>query len=445
MSPPERPEGGYLRTQHEGSRVGPSDRPKDASSSTRHEAGPAGAAAPAVELSVAQAVARLCDGLAPIDGTATVPLAQALGGVLAEDLIAPNDLPAFDNSAMDGYALRHADLAAGTPLREVGRSYAGHGHGGAVGAGECVRIMTGAPMPAGADTVVVSEDVDVQDGRVTVRSTPPPGANIRRRGEHIARGSVALATDTQLSGAAIALAAAVGAVSLPLRRTLRVGVLSTGDELVDPPQVLGAAGAYDANRPLLATACTRLGFAVEDLGICGDCAGDFTAALQRALAAGCDALLVSGGAAQGDADIVRQAGGVQFVALNIRPGRGIAWARLAQAPRPLLMLGLPGNVVAAFVMFHLVARPVLLHLAGARAQPLPRLQAPLAAAVTLRGGRIDYRRGRIDAMGRVDLLREQGSAMLRTLVEADCLVALGPAAHYPAGSIVDVIPLGLLV
>jgi molybdopterin molybdotransferase len=141
---------------------------------------------------------------------------------------------------------------------------------------------------------------------------------------------------------------------------------------------------------------------------------------------------------------VRQAGGVQFLPLNLRPGRGVAHARLQRGAQHLLLLGLPGNVVAAYVMFHLVARPVLLHLAGGRARPLPLLHAPLAAAATVRAGRIDYRRARLDAEGRIHLFQDQGSAMLRTVAEADCLVALGPAERYAAGALVDVIPLGLL-
>jgi molybdopterin molybdotransferase len=396
------------------------------------------------EFSRFEAVAQLCDGLPTVEGAVDVPLAQAARAVLAQDLPAPIDLPAFDNSAMDGYALRHADLADAAPLREAGRSYAGHGHAGWVEPGTCVRIMTGAPLPQGADTVVVFEDVDVIDGSIRVRVTPAPGANIRRRGEHVARGSVVLRAGSHLSDAGIALAASVGCERLAVRPRLRVGVLSTGDELADPPQPLAAAGSYDANRPLLRAGCAGLGFDVQDLGICGDCGSDFTTALERAFDAQCDALLISGGAAQGDADIVRQAGGVQFLPLNLRPGRGVAHARLQRGAQRLLLIGLPGNVVAAFVMFHLIARPVLLHLAGAWPRPLPRLRAPLAAATQVRGGRIDIRRGRIDHDGRVELLKEQGSAMLRTVVEADCLVELGPADRYAAGDLVDVIPLALL-
>lgn len=413
---------------------------------TRAQADGAASTAPAAarELSVAQAVGHLCEAAEPVAGLEDVPLAQAAGRILACDLACSIDLPRFDNAAMDGYALRHADLAGGAPLRELGRSLAGRGFDGEVCTGGCVRIMTGAPLPPGADTVVVLEDLAAGDGLVRVRVAPAPGANIRRRAEHLARGAVALRSGTRLSGAALGLAAAAGCATVCVRRRLRVGLLSTGDELADPPQPLSSAGSYDANRPLLQAACLRLGCEVHDLGICGDRGDEFDRAVERAFAAGCDVLLASGGAAQGDADVVRQAGGVHFLPLNIRPGRGLAHARLQREHRPLWLLGLPGNAVAAYVMFHLVARPLLLHLAGAAAEPLPRLRAPLAQATSVRGGRIDYRRGRIDGEGRVAPTRDQGSAMLRTVVEADCLIELGPAAHYAAGALVDVIPLRLL-
>jgi len=395
------------------------------------------------EMTVEQAIRHLCNSVPRLATGRSVAPGQAIARVLARDLASPLDLPAFDNSAMDGYAVRHADLAAGRILREVGHSYAGHGFVGRVEPGACVRIMTGAPMPDGADTVVVLENVDVADGKVTIGALPAAGANVRRKGEHVTRGDIALRAGTLLSAAEVALVASVGVARLRVLRRLRVGLLSTGDELADPPQPLVPAGSYDANRPLLHAASTRLGFEAIDLGICRDSGAAFGGAMDRAFDAHCDAIVISGGAAQGDADIVRQAGGVQFVPLNIRPGRGLAHARLRRGEAELTLLGLPGNVVAAFVMFHLVARSVLLHMAGAQVRPLPRLRAPLAVAATTRGGRVDYRRGRLAADGSVCLLRDQGSAMLRTLVEADCLVVLGPQDHHDAGAAVEVIPLGL--
>jgi molybdopterin molybdotransferase len=402
----------------------------------------------APELTLAQALAELAGELTPIDGAEIVTVADAWGRVLARDVVAAVDLPAFDNSAMDGYALRADDLQPGHWLHEIGRAHAGHGFGGRVETGTCVRIMTGAPLPAGADTVVMLEDVSVDGGTVRVERPPPRGANIRRRGEHLGRGAVVLGAARQLRAADIGLAAAAGAGTLTVRRQLRVGVVSTGDELADPPAPLPAAGSYDANRPLLLASLRRAGFDAHDLGICADAPSAFAATLDRARELRLDALLASGGAAQGDADIVRAAAGVRFVALNIRPGRGVAVARFDDAAAPLVLLGLPGNAVAAFVMFHLLARPLLLHLAGGEARLPQLLPLPLADDVQLRGGRIDYRRARLtrDAQGRpcVQLLRDQGSAMLRTVVEADALVALGPRPRYAAGDVVDTLPLAML-
>lgn len=403
---------------------------------------------PTRELTLVQALADIVAGLPKASGGESIGAGSAAGRVLAADVASTLDLPAFDNSAMDGYALRADDLRPGHWLHEIGRSYAGHGFAGRVETGTCVRIMTGAPLPDGADTVVMLEDVAVDSGTVRVERIAQLGANIRRRGEHIRRGDVVLRAGRVLRAADIGLAASVGATQLSVRRPLRVGIVSTGDELADPPAPLPEAGSYDANRPLLAAGLRRLGYVVHDLGICADTATAFGATIERAQALRLDALLASGGAALGDADVVRAMTGVRFVALNIRPGRGVAVARMQGRDSELLLLGLPGNAVAAFVMFHLLARPVLCHLAGGNAEIPMHLPLPLAGDVRLRGGRIDYRRARFirDEAGRlrVQPLRDQGSAMLRTVVEADALIALGPADIYADGELVDTVPLAQL-
>jgi molybdopterin molybdotransferase len=188
--------------------------------------------------------------------------------------------------------------------------------------------------------------------------------------------------------------------------------------------------------------------ATHDLGICSDTTQAFAAALERARELRLDVVIASGGAAQGDADVVRTASGVRFLAVDIRPGRGIAVARVERDGRPMILLGLPGNAVAAFVMFHLLARPLLVHLGGGQAALPVHVPLPLEGAVRLRGGRIDYRRARFvrDAAGhlRVQPLREQGSAMLRTVTEADALIALGPQENYADGDLVDTVPLAML-
>lgn len=400
------------------------------------------------ELTLAEALEELVRALPRVGEAESIDARAAFGRILAADVASTVDLPAFDNSAMDGYALRFADLQPGHWLHEIGRAYAGHPFVGRVETGTCVRIMTGAPLPDGADTVVMLEDVAVDGGTVRVERQPPQGANVRRRGEHLAAGAVALPAGRQLRAADVGLAAAAGAARLTVRRQLRIGVVSTGDELADPPQALQAAASFDANRPLLAASIEGLGFEAHDLGICRDSPQDFAATLARARALRLDALIASGGAAQGDADIVRAAAGVRFIALNIRPGRGVAFARFDDGATPMALLGLPGNAVAAFVMFHLLARPLLTHLAGGVAALPLHIPLPLAGAVRLRGGRIDYRRARFvrDASGslRVEPLRDQGSAMLRTVTEADALIALGPRQAYADGDLVDTVPLALL-
>lgn len=403
---------------------------------------------PANELSLSEALEELVRGLPPIAQTELIETRAAAGRVLAEDLASTVDLPAFDNSAMDGYALRIADLQPGHRLHEIGRAYAGHPFRGRVEVGTCVRIMTGAPLPEGADTVAMLEDLSAEAGAIRVERPPPPGANIRRRGEHIAAGDIALPAGRHLRAADLGLAAAVGADRLAVRRRLRVGVLSTGDELADPPQTLQPGASFDANRPLLGASLDRLGFETRDLGICSDSPAALAAALERARQWRLDALLVSGGAAHGDVDIVRIAAGVRFIPLNIRPGRGVACARFDRDGATMAMLGLPGNVVAAYVMFHLLARPLLMHLAGSRATVPLHLPLPLSGAHRLRGGRVDYRRARLvrDPAGRllVEPLREQGSAMLRTVTEADALVALGPRDAYADGELVATVPLAMI-
>lgn len=402
---------------------------------------------PMNELTLAQALDELVRSFAPITGNETIAVREACGRILAGDVISQLDLPAFDNSAMDGYAVRAEDLLPSHWLHEIGRAYAGHGFDGRVETGTCVRIMTGAPLPAGADTVAMLEDTTTDGATVRIERPPSSGANIRRRGEHVRRGDIVLRSGRCFGAADIGLAASVGAERVAVRRRLRIGLVSTGDELADPPQPLAPAGSYDANRPLLQAALQRLGYEVHDLGICRDTPQAFAAIAERALDTKLDVLLASGGAAQGDADVVRTAAGIRFVPLNIRPGRGIAVARIEGDAAGLTLLGLPGNAVAAFVMFNLLARPLLRHLAGGEARLPAHLPLPLAGEVRVRGGRIDYRRARFvcDANGlRVQPLRDQGSAMLRTVVDADALIALGPRTHYADGELVDTVPLALL-
>lgn len=398
------------------------------------------------ELSIAQAVAQLVEANSPVRTAEPVRIAEAHARVLAADLVSPIDLPGFDSSAMDGYALRAGDGGV-TTWREVGRALAGHPFDGRIGRDECIRIMTGAAMPADVDAVVPFEEADVDAAGVHPRAAPGRGDNVRARGEHVRARDHVLRAGRHLTHADLGLATAVGATELRVRRRLRVGIASTGDELADPPAALPTAGCYDANRVYLASTARALGFEALDLGISADSAEAFARVLRQAQDAGLDALIVSGGAALGDADIVRQAAGMRFLPVNVRPGRGIATARIESGQHPLVLLGLPGNAVACFVMFHLIARPVLLHLAGGTATITAHLPLQLATDVRARAGRIDYRRGRyVDAGGRlaVEPLADQGSAMLRTVSDADVLMAIGPREHYRAGETIACVPLAAL-
>jgi molybdopterin molybdotransferase len=394
---------------------------------------------PPIELTLAEAFAEITRRLLPIDSAQRVAARVAAGRVLAHDVVSRLDLPAFDNSAMDGYALRARDARGGrVELRVTGHARAGHGFGGMVGSGECVRTMTGAPMPEGTDAVVALEDVEAATASSVVLHGPvAPGTHRRLRGEHVHAGDAVLRRGRRLRGCDLGLAIGVGVDQLTVFRPLRVGVLSTGDELADPPAALPKAGGYDANRPFLLASLERHMMAAFDLSICPDDGSAFARAVERAFELNLDVLLTTGGAAQGDADVVRRFGGVEFLWLNFRPGRGLALAQLRQAARSLPLIGLPGNAVAAYVMFHLLALPSLLHLAGAHASLAPHIELPLACDLGALPDRIDYRRARLvrDSGGRlaVEPLRDQGAAMLRTLSDADALIAVGPGCARRAG------------
>jgi molybdopterin molybdotransferase len=303
--------------------------------------------------------------------------------------------------------------------------------------------MTGAPMPEGSDAVVVMEVVQaLADDTVAVPGPVPVGANRRLRGEHVRAGDTVLSPGRRLRMAQLALASAIGTVEVAVYRRLRVGVLSTGDELRDPPADLRQNGAYDSNRPMLLAAVEGAIMAGFDLGICPDDSAALARFIEMAFDQRLDSLLISGGAALGDADVVRTLAGVEFVPVNARPGRGIAVARLVRMGQGLLVLGLPGNAVAAYVVLHALALPLLARMAGSDARPPAPISMPIARDLRVRAGRIDFLRARLtrDSAGRqvADPLAEQGSAMIRSVCDADALIAVGPAAEYRAGELLPV-------
>lgn len=400
------------------------------------------------ELDLPAAFALLNGAIEPVTAVEQVATARAAGRVLAADVASTVDVPAFDAAAMDGYALRSSDtVAAPLELQVVGRVLAGSAFGARISAGQCVRIMTGAPMPQDGDAILVLEEAELRADRLRVKVPVAAGRHCRIRGEHVSAGETVLQRGRRLRGTDLGLAASAGVATLAVFRRLRVGVLSTGDELVDPPEPLIGARIYDANRAFLLAALERDGTEAFDLGIVGDSAGALAALLAHAEQLELDAIITTGGAAQGDADVVRRTSGVQYVPLAIRPGRGLAFAQ-RMADRPLVLLGLPGNAVAAFVVFQLLARPATRRLAGELAQ-LPRaIPLPLASNLDCKPGRVDFQRARLVPAPSGGLavlpLAQQGSAMLRTISEADALVAIGPAPSYRAGDLVDAFLLSAL-
>ena len=404
-------------------------------------------------LTVAQAAAAIAQAVqqhrADLGAPEPTPLAQCQGRVLAQALISPIDVPAHDNSAMDGYAFDGSALTAGRPrmLRCVGTVFAGAPHEGRIAGAQCLRIMTGAVMPAGTDTVVPHELVQARGDQVDIPAdVVAAGDNLRRRGEDLAQGGVALQAGRVLRPADIGLAASLGLTVLPLRRRLRVALFSTGDELRAAGEPLPPGCIYDSNRESLRAALQRLGVEVLDLGLVADDPAALQATLQAAVL-GADAVLTSGGVSMGDADhtraVLARMGRVDFWKVAMRPGRPFAFGPIEHAGRSALLFALPGNPVAALVTFYAFVRDALLQLAGAQAQPLPRLKVPCAVPIRKRPGRTEFQRAVLErgADGRCSVRPggSQGAGILRSMSEADALVVLGhEQGSLAAGEAVEV-------
>ena len=383
-------------------------------------------------MSVEEAQALIAARIPPLPGEEMVPLMAARGRVLARDLVAPIPLPPFFNAAVDGWAFRHDDLAYGgeTRLDEAGRVAAGHIPARPVGPGEAVRVFTGAPMPYGTDTCVMQEDVRHAGRSIMVPPGLKRGANARPAGEDIAQGATALPAGRVLGPAEIGLAAALGQARLPVRPRPRIGVFSTGDELVEPGAHLGPAQTYDSNRFTLLALLAGLPCDAVDLGIIPDHA-ERTAAALGAAARDHDLLLTSGGVSTGEEDHVRAAieasGSLVFWRLAVKPGRPAAMGVLPRAGRDFAsggtpVVGLPGNPVAAVVCFLHLARPLLLRLAGAQARPLPRYAAQADFDHRKKAGRREYVRVTLRTEGAVTRAQKfprEGAGLLTSLTHSD--------------------------
>lgn len=385
----------------------------------------------------------------------SVALGALRGRVLAESLLAPIDVPQNTNAAMDGVALawRPEALPPDGFLR-VGEILAGHDADVAVGPGECVGITTGAPLPPGADTVIMREQLRLEhasSGEVRVRVEQPDrvrdGQNVRQAGEDMSRGGVALAAGTRLGAAELGLIASLGLTRARVVRRPRVAIFSTGDEVVAPGQALPAAGIFDANRFTLMALVEEHGGEVLDLGILPDTRDAIADGLARA-AAEADLVLSSGGVSVGDADHTRMAlleqGELGFWKIAMRPGRPLACGRLG--PRGVPFLGLPGNPVASMVTFLQFAAPLLARLLGREGSWPRRLSAVARQSLRSREGRVDYLRGRYesDSDGRlvVSNFGAQGSGILSSMAWANCLIEIDDArGSVAAGESVTIQPL----
>ncbi len=360
----------------------------------------------------------------PVAGVERVPLRQALGRILGEDIAAPIAVPGHDNSAVDGYAVRFDDLHADRPttLRCIDRITAGHDPAAALKAGTAARIFTGALLPEGADVVIMQEDCERDGDHVLIRLGIKRGANTRQAGEDVARGSRALPVGKRLGPADLGLLAALGFVEVPVRRRLTVALMSTGDELRAPGERLRHGQIHDANRYILAGLLERLGVDVSDRGIIRDEPAVLSEALQRA-ASESDLIITSGGVSTGEEDHVRSAianhGSLYFWRLAIKPGRPVAMGQIGSTP----LAGLPGNPVAALLTFALVARPMIEALGGAELHVAKRFAVVSDFAYKKKTGRREYVRASLDGR-RARRFPKEGAGMLTSLTETDGLVEL---------------------
>ncbi|PWG62213.1 molybdopterin molybdotransferase MoeA [Spiribacter halobius] len=388
--------------------------------------------APAMPL--AEALQRILGAVGTVAARQRLAVRSALGRVLAESVTAPADVPAQDNSAMDGYAVRGEDRGTET-LRLVGSAFAGHPFSGRLGTGECVRIMTGGVIPAGADTVIMQERARAEGERVHIESWPETGDNIRPAGEDLRAGETILGPGRRLTPADIGLLASVGRVEVAVHRRPRVAFFSTGDELRGLGEPLGPGEIHDSNRYTLHAMLTRLGAEVFDYGVVADEPAALAQAFRDA-SAEVDAVLTSGGVSVGEADfigrILGEQGEVDFWSIAMKPGRPLTFGRVGTA----WFFGLPGNPVSVMATFSQVVAPTLRQLAGENAAPPRRFRVRCRSRLRKKPGRMEFQRGRLvpgeDGTLEVESVGHQGSGILRSMSLADCFIVLpedaGPVA-----------------
>ena len=377
-------------------------------------------------LRVDKACAAIRSCLSPITQTERVSVRDALGRFLAEDIVPQINVPAHDNSAMDGYAVRFSDLEKSTSLKEIGTALAGKPYAGTLGAGECVRIMTGAVMPAGADTVVIQELVKKEGDRVTIPPGQKKAQHVRYAGEDLKIGTPVLRAGKLLTPADMGLIASLGIGEAKVKRKLRVAFFATGDELASIGKPLKEGEIYDSNRYTLHGMLSRLGVELIDMGVVRD-APDLLERAFRQASAKADAVITTGGVSVGEADFVRQLmnklGEVLFWKIAMRPGRPMAFGKIGNA----FLFGLPGNPVAVMVTFYQFVRDALVFMSGRDAATLPLLKVPCAENLRKVPGRTEYQRGILfqeQGGWKVRTTGQQGSGVLRSMSEANCFIVL---------------------
>ncbi len=406
-------------------------------------------------LPVAQAQEFIARLVPKVQAVEMLALRAALGRVLPRDVISAINVPSHDNSAMDGYALRGSDLAASgdTVLTVAGTGFAGAQFSGRVAPGQCVRIMTGAVMPEGLDTVVPQEFTKADGDRITIPAgVVRTGDNRRLAGEDLAQGEAALKAGRVLRPADLGLLASLGQAEVPVLRRLRVAFFSTGDELRSIGEPLDEGCVYDSNRYTLWGMLQRLGVDLIDMGVVRDDPAALEAAFRHA-AENADAVITSGGVSVGEADhtkqVMKSLGDVLFWKIAMRPGRPMAIGRITSRGHDAILFGLPGNPVAVMVTFYAFVRDALLAMSGAAAQPLPMLRAASTQAIRKKAGRTEYQRGIVTRTSdgwQVEITGSQGSGILRSMSVANGLVVLGhEQGNVAAGDLVDVLPFDGLV
>jgi len=392
-------------------------------------------------MSVMQARQYIQQFLSPVQDTETISIKQALGRTLAVAVTSGMNVPGHNNSAMDGFAFRHAE--ATQPLMIAGTAFAGSPFTGELPVGACVKIMTGAVIPPGVDTVVMQEHTAAENGKVTLLNTPAVGANIRLTGEDIALGQTVLLRGHQIQAADMGLLASLGIAEIQVYRRLKVAFFSTGDELVSVGQPLQAGQIYDSNRYSLWGMLQALGADGHDLGN----VADDPAALEKTLlqaAAAHDVVISSGGVSVGEADFMKQLlakhGQVLFWKINMKPGRPLAYGKIGQSH----YFGLPGNPVSTMVTFYQFVQAALKSLMGVSALTQPAFRVECVSAIKKAAGRTEFQRGILFKDGeswKVKTTGEQGSGMLSSMSQANCFIVLDEStAALAAGAMVEVQP-----